>query len=211
MTQELPAEVRKRLSDHLDAVEKVLIDAGRTRQQRRAVVDDLESQILDMLATRTASPRLSDVEAVLNQIDPPSAYTEQASAAPGNARAGAVSGPACRSRSPRLSKVAWWSFVCVAASLANVLVQALVWCMMTPVRNGGRDNDFMFWVALSKLATLLGMGVGLIGTVLGWIGLVQIRESKGELRGSGWALFAGLFYPTVFIMVLLILLIQKLL
>jgi hypothetical protein len=37
--------------------------------------------------------------------------------------------------------------------------------------------------------------LGLAGTVLGWIAFAQIRSSGGMLRGTGLALFDGLFYP----------------
>ena len=73
----LSDEARRRLDAHLDAVERALAAAGHSREQRRAVVDDLEAQINEMLAGRLGvggSPTLGDVEAVLSEVDPPSAY-----------------------------------------------------------------------------------------------------------------------------------------
>jgi hypothetical protein len=74
MTVTLTGEMQKRLDAHLDAVEAALAEAGRSREERRGVVDDLEAQVLDMLAARSAAPRMEDVEAVLAALDPPSAY-----------------------------------------------------------------------------------------------------------------------------------------
>ncbi len=75
MVNTLSAEVQSRIDTHLDAVEKQLAAAGLERTKRRGIVDDLETQILDMLAARSAdSPTVTDVDAVLAGLDPPSAY-----------------------------------------------------------------------------------------------------------------------------------------
>ena len=46
------------------------------------------------------------------------------------------------------------------------------------------------WLALSSVA-LPGLG----GTLLGWLGLNEIRESRGRVRGLPLAMFATLFWP----------------
>ncbi len=74
MTPELPVDARARLDAHLDAVEEALQASGGSRKQRCGIVDDLESQILEMLARRSATPVLSDVEEVLGTLDSPEAY-----------------------------------------------------------------------------------------------------------------------------------------
>ncbi len=74
MSDTLSPEVRAHVDAHLDAVESQLRTAGADRTQRRGVVDDLETQILDMLAAqKKESPGLADVDAVLARLDPPSA------------------------------------------------------------------------------------------------------------------------------------------
>jgi hypothetical protein len=55
MVSTLPPEVQSRVDAHLDAVEKQLQACGADRAKRRAIVDDLETQILDMLASRGSS------------------------------------------------------------------------------------------------------------------------------------------------------------
>ena len=52
MNDTLASAVRGRVDAHLDAVEKQLEAAGANRTKRRSVLDDLETQILDMLAAR---------------------------------------------------------------------------------------------------------------------------------------------------------------
>jgi hypothetical protein len=78
MTNPLAPEIRARIDAHLDAVEAQLQAAGATREKRRAVADDLETQILDMLAQADDPATLSAVENVLNRMDPPHAYANEA-------------------------------------------------------------------------------------------------------------------------------------
>ena len=72
-------------------------------------------------------------------------------------------------------------------------------------------SSLLLWGTISTVATILGLGVGVVGTILGWIGFVQIRGSNGGLRGIGLALFAGLFYPIALLLVLVVALIGLLL
>jgi hypothetical protein len=85
---ELPPQVRAKVDAHLDAVEQALRRAGSGRDEARSVTDDIETQILDMLAARAAgrTPTMEDAEAVLAKLDPPEAYAQGA-----EARAGAAS------------------------------------------------------------------------------------------------------------------------
>ena len=74
MTLAMGADARRRLDAHLDAVERVLVDAGQSREHRRGVVDDLEAQIVEILSRRTSEPTAADVSDVVAALDPPSAY-----------------------------------------------------------------------------------------------------------------------------------------
>lgn len=75
-------QVRKRIDEHLDAIDRILTDSGMTRSERRNITDDVESQILDMLGARSGDdPTLPDVEAILAELDPPEAYGADAQGA----------------------------------------------------------------------------------------------------------------------------------
>lgn len=126
---ELTAEVRARIDAHLDAVESTLRVAGQSRDQRRAVVDDLEAQILEMLAARGANPTMEDVSAVLGKLDPPSAYAaggaREAAAVPPALGAAAAVPPAVVPQR-RYSRTAIWGLVCI-------LVSILPWVAAVPL------------------------------------------------------------------------------
>jgi hypothetical protein len=134
MTVIMEPEARARLDAHLDAVEAALTKTGNTREQRRGVVDDLEAQILDMLAARSASPGVAEVEAVLATLDPPTAYESGTSIVkPPISPFAHVFGP----EKPHVARSMMWAFLCVVAGGAVVLL--LMWgilLMMHTIRRG---------------------------------------------------------------------------
>ena len=264
MSRELNAEVRARVDAHLEAVEQVLVAAGHTRAARRAVVDDLEAQILEMLSQGGAEPTVADVEAVLGRLDAPAAYGEGAKAV-GVGTAGV--------RKPRYSRTAIWGLVCVLVSLVPtgvlgvVMVLGLVWYSASESRNRqmklevqvlepvrakvhGTTDGVDVTVPATQVADpfaggealpvasmpepmklmapmpetttqavpqpmvnaagplvlvlvvgLPGVLLGLLGTILGWVAYGQIKAAQGMLLGRGMALFDGLFYPVVTVVV----------
>jgi hypothetical protein len=119
----LPPDARSRVDAYLDAIEEVLDRSGRPRGQRRAITDEVEAQIMEMLAERAGfAPSVGDVEAVLADLDPPEAYAEEAA----GERPAAAAPPAAPSPPPRprLSRAAIVG-VCWAP-LALLLVPALL-------------------------------------------------------------------------------------
>ena len=59
----LPAEVRELMDEYLDSIEAALRQTGMQRSERRAVCDEVESQILEQLNARCAdSPSASDAQ-----------------------------------------------------------------------------------------------------------------------------------------------------
>ena len=112
----LAPDARARVDTYLDAVEKALQRAGRPRDERRGVADDVEAQILEMLAERAGfAPSLADVEAVLSDLDPPEAYAEAEGAPADGVPAGGEGTPKAAAarparpaapKGPRLSRAA---------------------------------------------------------------------------------------------------------
>ena len=263
MSVTLSGEARTRLDTHLDAVEAALVGKGVSREERRAVVDDLEAQILDMLAAKSESPGVADVEAVLTQLDPPAAY---GTGTPGTSAVPAQVVARVAPSSPRYSKTAIWGLVCILLSFLPVLVilpaslliarreaaersavienfaerqrmqQAEEWRRQheagatsatsgpaealpggVPLAGGSASTTAatapshqLNWspptrTVLGAPCLICAVGpLGLLGTVLGWVALGQIRASKGALRGMGLALFDGLFYPVITVLIVLV-------
>lgn len=73
----LPNDVQHRIDKHLDAIDSALAVTGMIRSERAAILDDVQGQIVEMLAARASnSPQAADVEAVLAELDAPEAYAQ---------------------------------------------------------------------------------------------------------------------------------------
>ena len=75
----LTAEAQARLDDHLDRIDQVLRRQKMARRERLSVCDDVESQVLDMLA-RSEREQVSaaDLSDVLRTLDPPESFGSDA-------------------------------------------------------------------------------------------------------------------------------------
>ncbi len=203
MTVSLNAEVRARLDAHLDAVERALAAGGSSREQRRGVVDDLEAQILDMLAGRSEMPSNTDLEAVLATLDPPLAY--------GDARPSPASpaAPAVQRESPplpRISSTAIAGLILTLIGVLPLLVFATLRIFVLPGAWRAADDmlfssrDFNLFTSnlmsiITRCLVLSQLPMGLAGTLLSWVAFVQIRKSHGTLRGRALAIIGGTLYP----------------
>ena len=66
---------QRQVDEHLDSIEEVLRDAGMPRSERQNILDDVETQIVEMLSARTqGNPTVEDVKAVIAELDPPESY-----------------------------------------------------------------------------------------------------------------------------------------
>lgn len=210
----LPLEARQRIDAHLDAIDEVLKREGMSREERRNIVDNVETQILEMLSREApdTDPALAQVEAVLARMDRPEAYGhtlggEEKKPPRGTTMEATLQFAPPTPGQPRMSRAAIWGAVCIGLSLLGWLAAGV---MMVPMffvtqRVMAVQDDFgqhdisqrTHWFSLVLLVLILCLGFipSLLGTLLGWIALLQIRSSKGLLRGSGLAWFDALFYP----------------
>jgi len=79
----LGADARQRVDTYLDAIDRALASAGVPRDERVSIADDVEAQVLEMLAAAgVTEPSAADVEAVLAKLDPPEAYAQESAAPP---------------------------------------------------------------------------------------------------------------------------------
>jgi hypothetical protein len=78
---ELNPELRKLIDARLDAVDRVLVSAELAWSERRNIIDEVETQVFELLARRTSTPAAADVLAVLESLDPPESYRPETSSA----------------------------------------------------------------------------------------------------------------------------------
>ena len=71
----LPAEWQREVDDHLDRIEAALTSSNVSRSDRRAIVGDIESQIMEMIAqSREEIVDLDALKGLLNSLDGPEKY-----------------------------------------------------------------------------------------------------------------------------------------
>jgi hypothetical protein len=208
MTNKLPVAVQSRVDAHLDAVEEQLQTAGADRATRRNIVDDLETQIVDMLGSLEAStPTVTDIDDVLGRLDLPQAYADE-SAWPSNRVLRAQRGIVYEPRLCRQAKQGAW---CIGLGILAPLL--LVFGLKTPpalhffrwmessLREGTPPP---LWAVVLAGALVITAGVATValpiaGTLLGWTATERIRRSAGTQYGLGLAVGEALLYPILLV------------
>jgi len=209
----LPPEVRSKVDAHLDAVEQALRRSGAGREEARSITDDVETQILDMLATRAAgrTPTVKDASAVLAQLDPPEAYTGSAEARTGAGEAQAVVLPAAPPRPPakpkfcRTALLALLGFVPIPVFVVLAMTLGPFVARVRPVPGGAQAvpsvSRLYICCDVVPLSALPLIGV-LWTTILGIVAIIQIRRAKGQQRGMALAVFDAAVFPAIALLAL---------
>jgi hypothetical protein len=186
---DLDPGLRALIDDRLDAVERVLLLAGVSRGERGGIVEEVETQVYELLARRTSEePTRRDVQAVLAALDPPEAYAPEGYR---ERAADAAAPPVPRPRQPRPSLLA------IASAAVGVLTLLLF------VVLSGISAEVSSGLGLLLLA-VFGLLVPAAVTTGGAVSLWHIRRSDGWLFGLPVALFATMLYPLILANVLLV-------
>ncbi len=175
--------VRPCIDEHLDSIEDVLRGTGMARSERQNILDDIETQIVEMLTARThGRPTLEDVKAVIAELDPPESYAEHAE--------DDRKGP--RARFSRVAVLgAFW------APFGPILVFLFLFARLHVVAAEAAPPPSMpLGSLLLALTTVpLGLTSPFGTTILGLVSISQIRNSRGKLHGLPLAAADALLYP----------------
>ncbi len=202
---EMPADVRRRSDDHLDAIEGVLLRGDVSRTERRSIVDEVETQIYEMLAARAEQEPAAAVAAVLAELDPPIAYAAEDVVSPVRSEASpAGESDVFRSFRERLLIAnlrrqwrRWWSPSAHDRRLSPPAVVGAVWAgfalfLAMLAAASGRPPE-----PLVGLMLLVGCSGAVAVTLLGFIALRRIRRSEGREYGLPLALVEAFLFPAV--------------
>jgi hypothetical protein len=149
------------IDSRLDTIDRMLL--GRVpRQDRVAIVRDVETQIHDLLQERdTEELSRDDVLAVLARLDPPEAYLpEEAEGAPASPRV-ALPGRAVQPFQAKSNKAARAGGI---VGLASLLIVVLVPALVMPIGTWLESQILM--IAGFFSAVILGFAGGVLGIVL---------------------------------------------
>lgn len=164
----LPSDVRTLLDAHLDAVDRALAASEMSRAERREICDEVETQALEMLWQRAASPRAGDIRAVLAELDPPEAYRQTAAAD----EPATLPPPEIRRTLNRYA---------LAALLVPTATIGLILLGLGP---RGEGPMIVFAVFIS-----------MVSIVLGTIGIKQIRREPARWSGLESAVSGAMLLP----------------
>jgi hypothetical protein len=213
MTNLLPPAVRARIDMHLDAVESQLQAAGATRERRRAITDDLETQILDMLEHGDERPASeAGIDSILSGLDPPQAYASEAAWPPPSRSVGAPGSPA----QPQIARLVkqgarWIAFgvfgQMVLLAAAAAVRRGLEGAPIFPVhiesvvlRNILNSPIFLVvLVAVTITGAVAAVVCPVAGTRCGWSATSRLRRHAASESGLMLAVVEALFYPLAFI------------
>ncbi len=176
----LSQDLQRLIDARLDTIDRMLL--GRVpRDERLAIVREVETQIFDLLAEQGGdSPDRETVLTVLSRLDPPEAYLpEGESAAPrSSGRVATSESPVARVPSPSLQeKRARWSFVSGILGLAGMGLT-----LLAPI--------FVYFIIrlLGDVAVVGWIGYAAAMLITSMIGLAYATVAR---LSRGWAV-AGL-------------------
>src|SRR5262245_5762888 len=153
---------------YLDSVEQALLAARAPRIDRLQVLQDLESQIADMLAQQPPPLTEQLVQSVIQSLEPPSHFAETYGSQPGTA-------PAVNDRFVRLPRPRWPLIGAISCALLPGGVSLVLLSLATSYGPGPRP-----------LGTL-GLFVAFVGLVLTpfalWLAFKQLRAQRSADSG----------------------------
>jgi hypothetical protein len=174
----------KLIDEYLIAVENALIAAGAPRPDRMQVLQNLETQITEMLTPHTAPFTEDAVRAVLDKLEPPSHF---ATAYVNGSKIHASVSPT-PSTPPRPFPKILPNWPVVAAVCAAILASGVLFGMLA---FASAPNDF--WGFL----TLLSCFVGVVFTPIAlWMAYRQLRSDPAA-PGRSLVLKSAIVYATI--------------
>jgi hypothetical protein len=172
MTENSSSDIgRASIDAYLDSVEQALMAAHAPRSDRLQVLQDLESQIAEMLAREPAPLTEESVRALIEKLEPPCHFADTY----GNP---AESTPTSKSRFARLPHTGWrvhWPTV-AAVSCAMLVLG----CLLAMLEAGARSNGPILGVSMSLI--FLGFFVTPIAL---WKAFRQLQTQVNTRQNSG--------------------------
>jgi hypothetical protein len=193
-----PAEVRQRVFRHLEEIDKALSAQNVEWMQRRAIVDDVEGQITEMLTARKVGvPTVGDIEAILVELDPPASYASGA---------GASNSPVPQTLPVDLPPATLSRKAVLGAIFAPMLLILVPMLLVAPAAQPRLLFPGFAGSAVAMIVPLLLLGIAgpFVTTICGIVAIGEIRRSNGRIYGLPLAIADALFYPLIVLDVLMI-------
>jgi hypothetical protein len=176
---ELSAELRRLVDHRLDAIEQILVQNQTPRAERRSILEDIETQILEMVSAEASNhePTRADLLRVFSKLDPPEAFSgDQAE----SARPNAIRENVARTISA-IGSVAKPTYtpIGILACIGGLTTLILAFPCLILAELFADSESVMFYPAGAGFLAV----VGIPAMVLGILYAIAIRNSRGQLRG----------------------------
>ncbi len=169
--------IEDRINQYLEEIRDYL--DGLAEEEIDEILNNVRSHIDNELQNQNDEKlTLETVEALLEELDPPSSYADSASELAGN-----------KVLERRFSIPAIIGLILLPFGIIN----AFLLFIAVP---GGGSTTIWQWIARFTILPL-GIMAPFACTGLGLIAVSQIRKSNGRIVGLPLALFVGLFYPII--------------
>jgi hypothetical protein len=194
-TAELSEALQSLVDTRLDTIDRMLV--GRVpRQDRLAIVREVESQVFELLQERQADELTrEDVLAVLARLDPPEAYLPDEGEAAPPARRGISAGSAVRSARHGNNRSALASGIVGLLSIVLLLVSPV--SLLFAEASGSTSIAILILVmALAMIVIVAFLGIALAvhaGMRSAW-SVVGLTSSVLSLIGAGAGVIALLLF-----------------
>lgn len=167
-TTDMPSNVRREIDDYLEEVEAVLQQSDVSRSERRTLCDELDCQIMDMLAQRYPdAPSVGDAKALLAEMDPPSRFARH-------------------DTSTQLEQTSAPSFLALSIGAAVTAILGIIGAFLWAEWRGA-ESDRQQAAVIAFLITLLALAMGVTairgirrnprtnrGYLLAYIGVISL-------------------------------------
>jgi hypothetical protein len=174
---ELPGALRNLVDSRLDTVERALLQGNTPRADRRSILEDIETQIIEMLSAEVLGrePTRADLLRVFTRLDPPEAFAGEQfeSARHVETRRGSTSVARDEPRATGSGYSTTGILACVGG-LAT-LALGLPLCAFTMLFS----ESELFVVIVGGFVVVTGIP----SLVLGILYAVALHQSPGRLRG----------------------------
>ena len=162
----MPAESRRLLDQHLDAIERVLAQSGLARSERRAICDEVETQAIEMASSRSGDDMtITIMQSVIAELDPPEGYRQHDDSA-------SVAATPLAQHPQKISPFALGSIILPIVAVMLIL---------------SADGAL-------GIFSILG-GVSVISFLLASLAIRDMRYSPSKIGGLGFAVFGMLVIP----------------
>jgi hypothetical protein len=175
---EVPPALRHLVDSRLDAIERALLQGDTPRAERRSILEDIETQIVEMLSAEAPDhePTRADLLRVFTRLDPPEAFAGEPLESVRPMRTTRAPAPAAANAPPATQSGYATTGILACVGGLTMLLLGLPLCAFTMLFSQSQN---LLVIAIGLVAV-----TGIPSLVLGILYAVAIHNSHGRPGGQ---------------------------